>query len=190
MVHTYAKMQEMVPEGQLERTEHGLVPADDGWFVVNAADARWRERTGRGVYCDLEGDADFAGLGVNIQVLQPGQPMAMYHWERDQEDFLVLAGQGTAVIEGERRELRRWDFVHCPAGAQHVIVATGDEPLVVLCVGARTESTGPNWGAYTVDETAVRLNAGVEHETNDPDVAYARFAGSRMTPYQSGWLPE
>ena len=102
----------------------------------------------------------------------------------------MLAGTGTAVIEGEQRELRRWDFVHCPAGAQHVIVAAGDEPLVVLCVGARTESTGPNWGAYTVDETAVGLNAGVEQETNDPDVAYERFAGSRMTRYRSGWLPE
>ena len=82
MVAHVCEMQEMVPEGRLERTEHGLVAAEDGWFVVNAAEARWRERNGRGFFCDLEGDADFAGLGVNIQVLRPGEPMAMYHWER------------------------------------------------------------------------------------------------------------
>ena len=27
--------------------------------------------------------------------------MARYHWEADQEDFLVLAGQGLLIIEGE-----------------------------------------------------------------------------------------
>ena len=34
---------------------------------------------------------------------------------------------------------------------------------------------GRNWGAYTVDEVALRHGAGVEAETSDPQVAYARF---------------
>jgi hypothetical protein len=49
-----------------------------------------------------------------------------------------------------------------------VIVGAGDEPCVVLAVGARDRSTGPDWGAYTVDETAQRHGAGVEQETTDP----------------------
>lgn len=28
-------------EARLERSESGLVPAGEGWFVVNAADAEW-----------------------------------------------------------------------------------------------------------------------------------------------------
>ncbi len=32
-------------------------------------------------------------VGINIFVLEPGQPMAMYHWEADQEGFLVLSGE-------------------------------------------------------------------------------------------------
>ena len=115
----------MVPEQPLQVTEHGLVAASDGWFVMNAAEARWRERPGRGSYCDFEGDSDFAQVGINLQTLAPGEPMAMYHWEADQEDFLVLAGEGVLVIEGQERPLRRWDFVHCPAGTEHVIVAAG-----------------------------------------------------------------
>jgi hypothetical protein len=71
-----------------------------------------------------------------------------------------------------------------------VIVGAGDAPLVVLAVGARDLSTGSDWGGYTVDEAAIRLGAGVEQETNDPDVAYARFGGSRMTRYVAGWLPD
>ena len=38
----------MVPAAPLEETEHGLVPSGDGWFVLNAREARWRHREGRG----------------------------------------------------------------------------------------------------------------------------------------------
>ena len=31
----------------------------------------------------------------------------MYHWEADQEDFLVLAGEPLLIVEGEERALRR-----------------------------------------------------------------------------------
>jgi uncharacterized cupin superfamily protein len=179
----------MVPEARLEQTQHGLVPAGEGWFVLNAADATWRERPGRGFFCELEGGGDFPQLGINIQVLGPGEPMAMYHWEADQEDFLVLSGDAVLIVEGEERQLRQWDFVHCPPGASHVIVGSGDRGCVVLATGARVDSTGPNWGAYTVDEAALRRGAGVEEETMDQVGAYARFPKSRETPYREGLLP-
>jgi uncharacterized cupin superfamily protein len=102
----------------------------------------------------------------------------------------VLAGEGLLVIEGEERALRQWDFVHCPAKTNHVIVGAGDAPLVVLAVGARVLSTGPDWGGYTVDEAAIRRGVGVELETNDPEIAYARFSKSQMTRYKAGWLPD
>ena len=102
----------------------------EGWFVVNAREAPWHVRNGRGFLCEFEGfgseDAlDFTQLGINLTVLEPGEPMAMYHWEADQEDFLVLAGEALAIVEGEERPLRQWDFVHCPAGTNHVTVGVG-----------------------------------------------------------------
>ena len=60
--------------------------------------------------------------------------MAMYHWEADQEDFLVVAGDALLIIEGER-PLRQWDFVHCPPNAKHTIVGAGTG-LIVVAVGA------------------------------------------------------
>lgn len=182
----------MVPESPIEPTEHGLVPKGKGWFVLNAREAPWVERPGRGTYCEFEGfdgEADFSQLGVNIAVLPPGEPMAMYHYENDQEDFLVLAGEGMLVIEGEERPLRQWDFVHCPTGTEHVIVGAGTGPCVVLAVGARDRSTGPDWGAYTVDEAALRHGAGVEQETTEPSVAYARFPADARSRFRDGWLP-
>ena len=82
--------------------------------------------------------------------------MSMYHWEADQEDFLVLGGEALAIVQGEERPLGQWDFLHCPPGTEHTIVGAGDGPCLILAVGARDRSTGPEWGAYTVDEAALR----------------------------------
>ena len=91
----------------------------------------------------------------------------MYHWEADQEDFLVLAGEALLIVEGEERPLRQWDFVHCPAGDEHDR-GCGDGPSVVLAVGARDHQSGPGSGGYTVDEAALRHGAGVERRRPTP----------------------
>jgi uncharacterized cupin superfamily protein len=182
-----------VPESPLEQTEHGLVPKGKGWFVLNAREAPWIEREGRGAYSELEGfegEADFSQLGIHLCTLRPGEPMSMYHYENDQEDFLVLAGEALLICEGEERPLRQWDLVHCPAGTQHVIVGAGEGPCLVLAVGARDRSTGEDWGGYTVDEAALRHGAGVERETTSPSQAYARFPKGVPSRYRDGVLPD
>jgi uncharacterized cupin superfamily protein len=179
----------MVPEAPLEQTEAGVVPNGDGWFVLNAKDARWYHAEGRSALCDLEGDIQFPQLGINVSVLGPGEPMAMYHWEADQEDFLVLSGEALLIVEGEARPLRTWDFVHCPAKTNHVIVGAGEGPCLVVAVGARDRSVdNPDWGGYPVDDAALRHGAGVEQETTEPQEAYARFTRRQPTRYRSEWL--
>lgn len=180
----------MVPEATLEETEHGLVPKGDGWFVLNAREAMWRKAEGRGAISVLEGEPEFPQLGIHLFVLAPGETMAMYHWEADQEDFLVLAGEPLLIVEGQERPLRPWDLVHCPPRTNHVIVGAGSKPSVVLAVGARIDSTGPEWGGYPVDETALRHGAGVEHETTDAQEAYAPVGRRQETRYRDGWLPD
>ena len=49
----------MVPEAPLEPVGQGLAPKGDGWFVVNAREARWLEGD-YGAYTRFEGDARFA----------------------------------------------------------------------------------------------------------------------------------
>jgi uncharacterized cupin superfamily protein len=182
----------MVPEAPLEDTGEGLIPAGDGWFVLNARETRWWDREGCGAAGDFDGEPDFPfpQLGIAVYVLGPGEPMAMYHWEADQEDFLVISGEALLIVEGEERSLRAWDFVHCPPETKHVIVGAGDGPCVVVAVGARDRTRGGDWGGYTVDETALRHGAGVEEETDDPKQAYARFRPSEPRRYREGWLPD
>ena len=96
--------------------------------------------------------------------------------------------------------MRQWDFVHCPARTKHVIVGAGEFPCTVFAVGAlehhttgaRVDGTlqgAADWGAYTVNEAALRHGAGVEEETTDAEVAYARFPEPEPTRYRDGWLP-
>ena len=185
----------MVPESTLEETEHGLAPTGGGWYVLNMRDAEWRHADGRGAVCvvsdDFEGwrrDAD--QLGVNPFVLMPGEPMSMYHWEADQEDFLVVSGEALLVVEGEERQLRAWDLVHCPPNTKHVLIGAGDGPCVVIAVGSRQHIDSPDWGGYTVDEAALRHHAGVEQDTTEPKEAYASVTHRQPTRYQDGWLPD
>jgi uncharacterized cupin superfamily protein len=174
-------------EARLERTGAGLVPADDGWFVVNAVDAPWWHTDGFGVSCSFEGEgeAEFREYGVNVHVLLPGQPNGMYHRESVQEDFLVVSGECLLLIEGEERPLEAWDFVHCPAGTDHIFVGAGEGPCVIVMVGSRAEHTI----RYPVSELAQRHGAGVEVETGVPAEAYARFPRGGLGPAPDGVLP-
>lgn len=177
----------MVEEAALTSTENGLVPQGDGWFVVNAREARWHENDEFGRYTSFEGDPRFEDLGINVGVLQPGQPGCMYHREDEQEGFLVLSGECLLLVEGEERPLRAWDFVHCPPWTEHVLVGAGEGPCVVLAVGTRRPGKEV---LYPVAEVALRHDASVLEETASSKEAYARFSEVVERPYREGDLPD
>jgi uncharacterized cupin superfamily protein len=163
----------MAEEARLEQTPSGLAPETDGWFVVNVRDTAWMKHPTFGAACRFEGrEVEFPDLGVNLRVLQPGQPAALYHAESGEEAFLVLAGECLLLVEGEERPLRAWDFVHCPPRTGHVVVGSGDDQCVVLMVGARSEDESI---FYPVSELASRHGAGVEKEASSGKEAYASF---------------
>jgi uncharacterized cupin superfamily protein len=184
----------VVPEAELEQTDAGLVPASTGWFVLNARDARWFRRPGRDSLpltgCDeFEAETYFPMLGMSLQVLSPGEPNSIYHWETEQEDFLVLFGEALLIVEGQERPLHRWDFVHCPPETRHVFVGAGDGPCVLLAASSRQFQKNGPWGYYTIDEAAQRYGACPEVETQDTDVAYANVSPSEKSRYREGLLP-
>jgi uncharacterized cupin superfamily protein len=178
----------VVPEAPLEMTKFGFRPGGQGWFVVNATEVRWRDTGSLGAFCDFEGKRRFPELGINLNVLQPGQPMGLYHRETAQEDFLVLAGTCLLIVEGEERELKTWDFFHSPPQTEHVIVGAGTKRAVVLAVGSR--GRGRKGLVYPVSEAALKHGAGVEQETTKPAEAYGSFAEWKRSLYREGWLPD
>lgn len=170
----------------LRETEAGLEPAGEGWFVVNVADAQAHVNDDFGSYIPFESrDTRFAEFGINIHVIQPGEPNCMYHGEASQEDFLVLHGECVLIVDGEERRLRAWDFFHCPPWTEHVFVGAGDGPCAILMVGGRREQGL----RYPVSEPALRHGAGVEEETTEGSVAYARFGDTRPGRLEARGLP-
>ena len=182
----------MVEEARLEAVGSGLAPVSDGWFVVNVGEAAWLRNEAFGGRCVFEssprvlGDRPdlepqmFTQLGFTLAVLEPGKPSGLYHGESNQEDFLVLAGECLLLVEGEERQLRPWDFLHCPAETEHIFVGAGEDPCVIFMTGAR--KGWPEKGiVYPRSELALRHGAGVEEETTLPAEAYAPFE-----PWQPG----
>ena len=148
-------------------------------IVINLADASAIGAPRGATFIRLEPEGvTWPDTGVNVQVMQPGEPNGRYHSEPVQEDFLVLYGECIAIVEDEERTLRQWDFLHCPAGTEHIFVGAGDGLCAVLMIGSRREDACH----YTVNETAARYDASVSKETDDPAEAYAdwRAAGGSI----------
>lgn len=174
-----------VPEARLVETDAGMKPEGQGWFVVNVAEAMSMGIDESQYDFSFEGaPRAFPHFGINVTVLGPGKPAAMYHAEAGQEAFLVLEGECVLIVEDRERRLRQWDFVHCPPHTAHVIVGAGDAPSAILMVGAR--NAGPEL-VYPASRAAAGYGASVEVDTDDPAEAYARW--EQIAPRRYPWPP-
>jgi uncharacterized cupin superfamily protein len=155
------------------------------WFIVNVADspAMGEPRVGKWVTFERP-DEEFPHYGINIHVVQPGQPNGRYHAESAQEDFLVLHGECIAIVEGEELRMRQWDFLHCPPGTNHILVGAGSGPCAILMVGARGEEHTIH---YPVSELAAKYDASTRVDTDSPPEAYGDWAPRDFGPVDFPW---
>jgi uncharacterized cupin superfamily protein len=161
-----------------------MVGRMDEPFVMNVTDAPAMSHSRRATIIDFEEESSpWPDTGVNIQIMQPGQPNCRYHSEPVQEDFLVLCGECIAILEGEERPLRQWDFLHCPAGVEHVFVGAGDGPCAVLMIGSRRKDEAH----YPVNDVAAKYDASVKVATDEPAEAYADWRAEPWRPTQNCW---
>lgn len=151
---------------------------------MNLADAPALSHSRRATIIDFESDdAPWADLGVNVQIMQPGQPNCRYHSEPVQEDFLVIAGECIVILDGKERPLKQWDFVHCPAGVEHVFVGAGDGLCAVLMIGSRRKDEAH----YPVNDVAAKYDASVAEATDDPAEAYADWRREPWSTTTNPW---
>lgn len=177
-----------VPEVPLVKSEHGQVPeaGKDGWFVLNLSEAEWSGNDDYGNWCSFEGQRSrFQEVGVNVTVVNPGQPACLYHRESTQEGYFVLEGEATLLIEDQERPLRQWDYVHLPPGAAHVLVGAGSGPAAVLMLGARPLDCAIQ---YPSSDLARKHGAGTDRTYDTPEEAYGSIPGlTRPTPRSFRW---
>ncbi len=88
------------------------------------------------------GDAVGLGhIGVHWVEVEPGRDATEYHMHYHEEECVfVVAGQGTARIDGEEYPVGAGDFLGLPRGrVAHNIHNSGSETLVLLVMGQRLE---------------------------------------------------
>jgi uncharacterized cupin superfamily protein len=168
-------------EAQIDTTPEGQLPAGDGWYILNLGETAWATVPGFGVWRDFDDpDADSSQrMAVHVHVLQPGESNGYYHAEAAQEGFLVLSGECIAVIEGEERRLRRWDYFHSPPGTAHITVGAGDEPCAILMFGSPDPRRKVEWIA---NETAAKHGASVARTTGRDTEAYGEIPPEVRVP--------
>ena len=82
-----------------------------------------------------------------LMSLPPGEDIGLEVHEVDQMLYAVK-GEGTAVLDGAEHDFEKGGVVCVPAGVQHNVVNTGDEPLQLFTV-----YSPPQHAAGTVHRT-------------------------------------
>ena len=96
----------------------------------------------------------------------------------------MLSVGSTPIVEEQERDLRQWDYFHCPAGTAHVFVGAGNEPCAILMLGSRPDDPV----RFPVSASAQPHGASVAAETEDPDQAYSDWPGE-YAPLRASWPP-
>ena len=165
--------------------------AESSWFKANLSEVEGFEHAAAGkayMFGETRPLERYRDVGINVRVLEPGQPASLYHDEPAEEFFLVLGGECIAIVEDEEVPLRKWDFLHTPPRVAHVIVGAGDGPSTVLMVGGRRAEGPPH---YPVSEVAARHGASVKTETNSGPEAWQQMGWeARLDPAPLPWPPE
>jgi uncharacterized cupin superfamily protein len=81
-----------------------------------------------------------AKLGASIDILAPGKAGCPYHAHHAQEElFIVLEGEGTLRVAGERLSVKAGDVVFIPPGPQypHQFVNTSQRTMKYLSISTR-----------------------------------------------------
>jgi len=79
-------------------------------------------------------------LGAGVDILEPGKIACPYHYHLAQDEmFVILEGEGTLRVAGERVPVRAGDVVFIPPGPEypHHLINTGTVPMKYLSISTQ-----------------------------------------------------
>lgn len=77
-------------------------------------------------------------IGVNVDLVRPGERSTKFHWHHDEEEcFLVLSGSGILMVGDDMFRIGPGDFLAKREGPErpHQFVNDGDQDLRILTIG-------------------------------------------------------
>jgi uncharacterized cupin superfamily protein len=79
-------------------------------------------------------------LGASVDVIPPGKMNCPYHFHYGEEEmFIIVEGEGTLRVAGERIPVRAGDIIDIPPGPEypHHIINTSQAPLKYLSISTQ-----------------------------------------------------
>ena len=95
------------------------------------------DEMGDGVFRKVRRELGVTAFGVNVIVLEPGVVARPHYHEEQDELYFVHAGRARVALPGEARELGPGELCHVESTTPRQITSVGEEPLVMLVVGAK-----------------------------------------------------
>lgn len=148
----------LLPAGEYEERTIGDVPGerlvarDDGRppFLIARTEAPATEGQYEpggetfGISTRLGDAAGLRRIGVNVDVIRPGERSTRFHWHSEEEEcFLVLEGEGILQVGADSFRVGPGDFFAKPEGPEcaHQFVNDGDADLRILTIGEHRGDT-------------------------------------------------
>ena len=82
--------------------------------------------------------AGMSRIGVNVDLVRPGERSTQFHWHHDEEEcFLILSGTGVLMVGDAVYRIGPGDFFAKNEGPEHPhqFVNDGDQDLQILTIG-------------------------------------------------------
>lgn len=88
-----------------------------------------------------------------LMTLQPGEDIGLEVHEGHDQFFRIEEGEGEVIIDGTTTPIEDDDAIIVPAGAEHNVVNTGDEPLRLYTIYSPPEHRDGVLHPTKADET-------------------------------------
>lgn len=88
-----------------------------------------------------------------LMTLQPGEDIGLEVHEGHDQFFRIEEGEGEVIIDGVTTEIEDDDAIIVPAGAEHNVINTGDEPLRLYTIYSPPEHRDGVLHPTKADET-------------------------------------
>lgn len=94
-----------------------------------------------GARTELHDELNLTGAEISVNVLPAGGSVPFVHSHKQNEEiYAVLEGSGSAVIDGERVDLKANDWLRIPPSAKRQFFAAENESFKYLCIQVKENS--------------------------------------------------
>lgn len=101
---------------------------------------------------ELHDKLSLTGAEVSINNLPAGASVPFVHYHKNNEEiYVVLAGKGKAVIDGETIELAAGDWIRISPAGRRQFFAAEDTAISFACIQVKENSLE----GYTMDDAVV-----------------------------------